>query len=107
VIRKSICLSLILLVGFLTSLPRAEQTLTVYTSGSGLFLSAAQKSFSNGLLSVLKVRRFGRRILEIAFFRLPLSSIRLLGPSTTMSGFFSEERFLLSREADPLIQPPA
>jgi hypothetical protein len=105
--RKTVCLFLVFLIGFMTSLPRLEQTLTLYTSAFS-FLHSSEKSIQGKTASMLKGPKLRWHRFIIAFFRLPAPSVSASGPSIQLSRrFLSDDHLYFSRIPDPLIHPPA
>ena len=117
--KKSFCLTLLVLVSFVMSLPRAQETIgprasSLALSGhltrvSSLLVPApSQKSGPEGLDGRLfKVRKFRRRRTSFTF-NTHLSVAFLSDPSAYMSTFcLPVNDPLFSREPDPLVHPPA
>ena len=117
--KKSFCLSLLVLVSFVMSLPRAQEApgpraSSIALSGHFLRVSSswrpvsAPKSGPDGLdMRLLKVRKFRRRRtapgftshLQVSYHQPP--SLNDAGP------FMPAMTLLLNRDPDPLVHPPA
>jgi hypothetical protein len=117
--KKSFCLTLLMLVSFVMSLPRAQETLVPTASSlalvghlshvSSLLVPApSQKSGPEGLdVRLFKVRKFRRRRTSFTF-NTHLSVAFLSDPSARASILcLPVDDPLLSREPDPLVHPPA
>ena len=117
--KKSLCLSLLVLVSFVMSLPRAQDTLVPRASSfalsghlsrasAALLPVSAHPSGPGGLdMRLLKVRKFRRRRSHLTL-NTHLSVAFLSNPAARAAGrcpFVDDPHF--SREPDPLVHPPA
>jgi hypothetical protein len=104
--KKTLLVSLMVLVSFVMSLPRVQEA--PHLRSSSLILSGTHSHGSEGVDSrLMKVRKFRRRRVSFSF-NTHLSTAFLADPSDhAFERLMSPASLLFSRIPDPLVHPPA